>query len=455
MNLLVIIPASDNEELTKRCAKQAEIHATDDETEIVVFDNGVGFGEMGPGYNIGVYPVFFYVIEHMCKDADILLFIHSDLIIHEYGYDARLIEAFEKDREIGLVGFVGSNIIDSDGGRGLGTRSNFAGTEPNTGDALVHGAQDAGLTEVAHVDGCAMAFRTTTLREIPFQRNFPVHHFYDRLMSVEVLWRGWRVGNLGISCDHLGGQTACKSENYHRMSREWLKRQGIALIDDNPDLTNYRVAESMFLREWRDERGFIPLEVDTAGGITHRQEAVRGAGKIWQRFKDGTADSDIYEHMDTLHDLVLKTNAQDVLELGTKLANSTLAFLAALDVTGGILHSIDIDPCLEGRARVEKYFPEPRSWRFIQENILDYDWRFPIDVLLIDSEHSYEHTLKELWKYSGFVIPRGYVILHDTKSFLGVWQAIQGFLQDPECQFRLAFHHENNHGLAALRRMGD
>jgi len=415
----------------------------------MIYDNGVGIADsLGDGENRGVYPVFFDVANN--SHADIVMFIHSDLMIHEYGWDMRVIEMFRDNPKLGLIGFVGSDEINTNGGRGLGTRSNFSGKEEHSAPAEVHGARSNGECIVAQVDGCVMAMRRSALLEIPFRDDFPIHHFYDRLLSCEMLWREWQVGYIGVQCDHLGGQTACASEKYRTSSVAWLENRGHKLLDDNPDMTNYRIAESIFLHEWRDQRRFIPLKVMPSGTTVHASPPPRSPGPICGKFRDGTADSDIHEHMDTLHDLVLRVNARNVWELGVHLGNSTLAFLEACRKVGGILSSVDLMPCEVAHERVKKNRLEGR-WRFTKANDLDIKITTPIDVLLIDSDHSYEHTAKELKKYAGMVMPRGFIALHDTKSFPGVWQAIEEFLAE-NLQFYLWAHHENNHGMGILRR---
>ena len=172
--------------------------------------------------------------------------------------------------------------------------------------------------------------------------------------------------------------------------------------------------------------------------------------KFKHKFRDGTADADIHEHMDTLHDLVLKTNARVALELGTKLGNSTLAMAEAVKLTRGLLVSIDIDPCSIAHARVSNYGLTD-YWSFIHADDMDVDWTEPLDMLFIDSSHDEKHTYEEIVKYSSFVRPRGVIALHDTRSFPGVWRAIQKFLDDYYGRFVVEAHYENNHGLCVLR----
>lgn len=278
MILYVVIPAAaGSEQMTKYCYNAAMINSTNYLTKLLVWDNGVGWPEgsdrLGNGSNVGVYPVFFDARREIDESLyyldteELILFIHNDLIIHEKGYDQRIIDAFSQNDDLGLVGFVGSSEICSRGGRGLGTMLNFQGLSKGSSPAEVHGRRESGLVAAAQVDGCAMAFRNRVLKDITFRENFPIHHFYDRLLSCEVLELGYHVAHLGIACDHLSGRTANSLDDYHERSRRWHVSRG---LDPglNPDLANYKLAENMFLTEWRDDKKFIPLRVGTDHEIT-------------------------------------------------------------------------------------------------------------------------------------------------------------------------------------------
>lgn len=117
--------------------------------------------------------------------------------------------------------------------------------------------------------------------------------------------------------------------------------------------------------------------------------------------------SDIWEHLPTLYAHVVAENARVVVELGVRSGNSTAALLAAVELTGGHLWSVDIDTQPAG-------FDNHPQWTFIQGNDLATADQLPatIDVLFIDTSHHYEHTLAELRLYG----PRSrWIVLHDTE----------------------------------------
>lgn len=227
------------------------------------------------------------------SEGDIIAFFHSDLIVWEQGWDRRVKEVFEKNEKLGLVGFIGSTEIDSFGGRGMGTISNFQGREIEGykgSRAEIHGGRIMDFRLGAVVDGCSMIFRKKYLEEIGFRDDFPPHHFYDRLFSCQVLEKGYQVGILGIACDHISGQVVNQEKKYHEMVGEWLRERykspeewverfrdwfvndlnpNKGKVPHNNDAWAYMEAERQFLTEYRDQKHFIPLKVEPDGKILH------------------------------------------------------------------------------------------------------------------------------------------------------------------------------------------
>ena len=241
--------------------------------------------------NNGAYP---YIFQKGMKKAyaPIVAFFHSDLFVYQKGWDVSIINHFEANPNLGLLGFIGSTQMDNHGGRGLGTHSNMQGLETNSpthnwkgSRGSIHGKQDAGfIIDGAVVDGCSMIFRKTTLEQIGFKDNYPIHHFYDRMMSLQVLEIGQKVGILGIEFDHISGQTANQEQDYQESAKKWFKeklgldtpQQWAELRKDwvygvnknNPshgkvpeqyDHATYLEAEYLFLTEYRDSKHIIPV----------------------------------------------------------------------------------------------------------------------------------------------------------------------------------------------------
>lgn len=123
------------------------------------------------------------------------------------------------------------------------------------------------------------------------------------------------------------------------------------------------------------------------------------------------AECDIGEHLYYIHRLATSINAQTIVELGPSRGISTTALLTAVEETGGIVWSCDvIDPGV---------FPEVANhpqWTHVLANDLDVvdQCPRPIDLLFIDSEHTYDQTVAEMRAYVPLVRSGGYVVMHDT-----------------------------------------
>jgi cephalosporin hydroxylase len=141
--------------------------------------------------------------------------------------------------------------------------------------------------------------------------------------------------------------------------------------------------------------------------------------------------SDIQEYLPFLYDQVRCRPGAVVLELGTRKGNSTLAFLAAAESSGGHVWSADIDNVLKYSDGMMKWQHAPQ-WTFIQGDDLAEATQSVLpaeaDVLFVDSDHSYEHVLAELNAYLPRVKPGGIALFHDTNitSWLGYEPPVPG-----------------------------
>ena len=231
--------------------------------------------------NIGTYRTFQDSLQY--TKGDIVSYLHTDLFIYEQGWDKRVLDSFEQNTKLGLIGFIGSNEIDNFGGRGIGTMSNFQGSGVggwNGSPAEAHGRRITNINNGAVVDGCAMIFRKDCLQKLESKPNMPLHHFYDRLFSCQILEGGNEVAVLGIACDHISGQTVNKEVIHHfvanqdmlnrfgskekwiELRKEWINNTmnpSRGKKPDNPDYWTYLEAEWQFLNEYRDVKHFIPI----------------------------------------------------------------------------------------------------------------------------------------------------------------------------------------------------
>jgi predicted O-methyltransferase YrrM len=121
--------------------------------------------------------------------------------------------------------------------------------------------------------------------------------------------------------------------------------------------------------------------------------------------------SDIRGHMEFLHERALKY--QTIVELGVRYGNSTSAFLAACEKNRGRLFSVDVE-----RPEVPEWWWNCCFWGFAKDNDISRriirDLPMKIEMLLIDTCHTYAHTLTELVLYGTRVTPGGLICCHDA-----------------------------------------
>ncbi len=144
----------------------------------------------------------------------------------------------------------------------------------------------------------------------------------------------------------------------------------------------------------------------------------------FQRYQQHLATpSDIQHHLGLLFSLA-KGN---VLELGTRGGVSTAALLAGVERSGGWVWSMDIEDC-------SHVANGHKQWTFILGDSRDAKTAdmftendVTLDLLLIDTFHSYEQAQAELALWGPHVAPGGTICLHDTETFPGVRRAAQEF----------------------------
>jgi len=123
-----------------------------------------------------------------------------------------------------------------------------------------------------------------------------------------------------------------------------------------------------------------------------------------------TVDSDIREHLPYLAEL--GRGANSIIELGVREGYSTRAFLHCLSQRGhGHLWSVDVESL---------FITTSLQWEFVLGDDLDPlvldQLPHEVDVVFIDTDHAYDHTLAELEHYVPRVRSGGVVVLHDTEN---------------------------------------
>jgi cephalosporin hydroxylase len=128
--------------------------------------------------------------------------------------------------------------------------------------------------------------------------------------------------------------------------------------------------------------------------------------------------SDIQDHMPFLREQARSRPGCQVLELGCRKGNSTLAFLDGVLESGGHVHSCDAEDVLRFPDGIGPWGAVPQ-WAFTCGDDMDVTVQSLLparcDVLFIDTSHTHEHTLAELRAFVPRVSRRGGIVLcHDT-----------------------------------------
>lgn len=207
------------------------------------------FSIKGTGEKVG--PVGCLQVAYESSNADILALIHDDVVIHEPGWDARVLREFS-DPTIGVVGFGGATgLADDDIYRTPYRLQQLArhGYASNVDDAEVHGERFAGEKDVAVLDGFCLIVRRELLDKMGgWPTQHLKFHMYDAALACYAKRFGYRTRLVGVRCHHHGGQTSCRTE-YH----EWLKREF-----NTTDAEVHRVAHEWIASEFRD---VLPIRV--------------------------------------------------------------------------------------------------------------------------------------------------------------------------------------------------
>lgn len=218
---------------------------------------------------------------------------------------------------------------------------------------------------------------------------------------------------------------------------EWVKRAGGVALDIGSVFDGWAGVPSRSGMHADPERHKLP-EVDLQALYEARRRA----------------RTDIAAHLPKLYNLVTSMRAQQVIELGVRGGESTIAFLAALQKTDGLpvrrtqtgrLWSCDVAPLQLPIAQLEGKIAH---WEFVAGDDRELLDAAPAtcDVLFIDTSHEYEHTLWELENYGARVRAGGYIVLHDTE-LPAVREAIDAYRIGRDSVF---FDHHGSHGLGVL-----
>lgn len=155
----------------------------------------------------------------VAKDYDYIFYTHNDVLLHEVGWDEKLIRILtdenNKGTEVGVAGFYGA--------KGIGTGDIYKApyvmqqmvrlenvSNCNRMDANIHGFRNirGEVEDVAVMDGFSLIVNIKLLNQLGgFDRNFPPHHMYDNDICLESIDKGYRNIVISMDAEHLGGRT--------------------------------------------------------------------------------------------------------------------------------------------------------------------------------------------------------------------------------------------------------
>lgn len=164
--------------------------------------------------------------------------------------------------------------------------------------------------------------------------------------------------------------------------------------------------------------------------------------------------SDIYEHLPTFLATAAKHRPPEIIELGVRAGCSTIAWLHAVDQFGGHLWSVDgASPCrddddtdlLGPYMTLDRDYSNLQNWTFIKGWDSE-DWVLSslpnqVDIVFVDTNHTYEMTTYELENFVPRVRPGGLLLFHDTNIEVTgnattpqprypVWMAIEDYCSE-------------------------
>ncbi len=144
--------------------------------------------------------------------------------------------------------------------------------------------------------------------------------------------------------------------------------------------------------------------------------------------------SDIAAHIGFIRDV----SRGNVLELGVRDGVSTCALLMGVKDRGGHVWSVDTD------IRCAFRFSGDEDWTFVPTDSLDESsirsagLPEKIDVLFLDTTHTFEQVYAELKLWGPRVVENGIILIHDVITYAGAGTAMRRWAQENglDCETR-------------------
>lgn len=235
---------------------------------------------------------------------------------------------------------------------------------------------------------------------------------------------GWCIAATMRTWRRLGGQRAWAADIY--LKPYWedndlcfraLAKHGMALVQTAWPVQHIGGGTSGNLATWGEV-----LEANRATFVNRVRQVLPEPAPITEAHRRyliaAHTPSDIQHHLGFLYSIATGV----VVELGTRGGNSTRALLAGVERHGGHVTSIDIADCGD--------LFEDLRWTFVQGSSLDpaiADRFDAIDVLFVDTDHTFEQCAAELDLWGSKVREGGWIVGHDPETFPGVRAAFEAY----------------------------
>lgn len=265
MGISVIMPAVDQHAFTYKAVEHLYDNALNpQEVDVIIIDNDsltpynedeyLGARVIRNDINPGVYASYLQGME--AAKNNVILWMHNDVLIHEFGWESRILAEFRKDPKLGIAGFFGGRMVGADGGRGH-PEGNLAGREWGQ-NIRYHGHLLTDTHPAVVFDSLAMIVRKDIFNAINVPYVAP-HHWFDRIMTLWFLDKGYHALTIGIEFDHYGGGTSVGNSNRHgEFVQRWCESKGLEM-DQNWDHTLYQYGYRFFQNQWKNR---FPVSVD-------------------------------------------------------------------------------------------------------------------------------------------------------------------------------------------------
>lgn len=230
MKIIVCVPVLNQKELTQQFLDKLRETEGGAKLPLVIIDNGskenvrdwlVGLREgdlvIRNDENIGVLPALNQAWRVLKNITDYIFYTHNDVLIHEKGWDDKLVRILSEEENVGVAGFYGA--------KGIGTNDIYKSpyimqqlirlqnvSNCHRMNAAIHGFRpirnNKETEDVAVMDGFSLIVSVALLNKLGgFDRNFPIHHMYDNQICMDSANQGFRNIVISMDAEHLGGRT--------------------------------------------------------------------------------------------------------------------------------------------------------------------------------------------------------------------------------------------------------